>query len=47
MSHTPFFFCTERQTVPLRHVDGFPVLWLLWELCYHSGYSEPRFSWRS
>lgn len=46
VSHTVSFsiLIDDRQTGPLRHVDGFPALGLLWGLRYHAGFSASSFS---
>ena len=46
VSHTVSFsiLIDDRQTGPLRHVDGFPALGLLWGLRYHAGFSALSFS---
>ena len=46
VTHTVSFsiLIDDRQTGPLRHVDGFPALGLLWGLRYHAGFSASSFS---
>ena len=42
MSHTFSFICIKLIVTPLRHVQGFPLLGLLWEFRCHAGYSEAQ-----
>lgn len=42
MSHTFSFICIKLIATPLRHVQGFPLLGLLWEFRCHAGYSEAQ-----